>query len=251
MLCVLPRSAHAGRLEIERPGQREFVVDYADILDAAAEQEIRAVAEDLLNQHATPIVVITIESMAKHGGERMDIETFARILFDQWGVGHPYINGKQWDTGILLVISKADRKARIELGAGWAHEKDAEAERIMSSRIIPAFKQGDHSRGTVAGVHALDAMARSKPLPPYERFDWQFYLWVAFGILLAIMVLKSLITSGRAGWGWKLIVLVFTILGGILMVLAWANRGERRCRGGSLGSFGGGRSGGGGATGSW
>lgn len=251
ILCVLPRSAQAGRLDIERPGQREFVVDYANILDAAAEREIREVAEDLLDQHATPIVVITIESMAKHGGQRMDIETFSRILFDQWGVGHPYINGEQWDTGILLVISKVDRKARIELGAGWAHEKDAEASRIMASRIIPAFKQGDHSRGAVAGVHALDAMARSKPLPVYERFEWRFYLMVAFAILLALLVLKSLITSGRAGWGWKLIVLVFTILGGILMVLAMTRGRDRSCSGGRLGSFGGGRSGGGGATGSW
>ena len=252
-LWLMPQSAFAGRLDVERPGQREFVVDYADILDDETEQEIRVVAERLLDEHATPIVVVTIESMAEHGGARMDIETFARILFDQWGVGHPFINEQKWDTGILLVISEQDRKARIELGSGWAHEKDAEAQRIMNDRIVPAFKRGDYSQGTVAGVYALEAMARSKPLPPKIVDTLQLWLIYALLILLGLAILRSLITSGRDGWGWKLIVLVFTILGGILAIL-WATRGrrERSCSGGRrLGSFGGGRSGGGGATGSW
>jgi uncharacterized protein len=252
-LWITPRPARAGGLDIERPGQRQFVVDHANILDAEAEREIKTVAARLLDEHATPIVVITIESMADHGGRHMDIETFSRILFDQWGVGHPLFEGQAWDTGILLVISKGDRKARIELGTGWAHDKDAEAQRIMNERIIPAFKRGDYSSGTVSGVYALEAMARSKPLPPPQSglAWWQRWLIYAFTALLVLAILRSLIRDGRGGWGWKFIVLVFTILGGILMILALTNRMSRSCRGRRLGSFGGGRSGGGGATGSW
>lgn len=246
---LVPRSALAGTLEIERPGQRQFVADYADILDADDEQEIRRISEELLDEHATPIVVVTIESMAAHGGRGMNIETFAQILFDQWGVGHPVVHEQHWDTGILFVISKGDRKARIELGSGWAHEKDAEAERIMKNRIIPAFRDGDHSRGTLAGVEALSSMARSKPLPPPPR-EWSDYLILALGILLLLGVIVSLFKNGRMGWGWKLIVLVFSILGAILVAMAMS-RSTRDRSSGRIGSFGGGRSGGGGATGSW
>jgi uncharacterized protein len=246
---LVPRAALAGKLDIERPGQRQFVADYANILDDAAEQEIRRVAEELLDEHATPIVVVTIESMAAHGAYGMNIELFARILFDQWGVGHPVVNEQHWDTGILFVISKGDRKARIELGSGWAHEKDAEAQRIMDNRIIPAFRDGDFARGTLAGVDALSAMARQKPLPP-PPVDWTYYLVIALAIVLVLAILVSLFKTGTKGWGWKLIVLVFTILGAVLAAMLMS-RSKRDRPSRRLGSFGGGRSGGGGATGSW
>ena len=250
---VVPSTAHAIGLDIERPGQREFVVDHADLLDAETEAQIRAIAGRLLDEHATPIVVITIESMAAHGGERMQIETFARILFDQWGVGHPTFREQDWNTGILLLISKQDRKARIELGAGWEHTKDARARWIMDERIVPAFKRKDYSGGTLAGVRALDAMARSKSVPPEPDWYGWWYPWLVyvFVALLALAILHSIFTTGTKGWGWKLIVLVFTIVSGILLAMLVSSvRGacgglERR------GSFGGGRSGGGGATGSW
>jgi len=65
------------------------------------------------------IIVVTINSMAQHGGEGMRIETFATLLFDQWQIGHAKLGGQDWNTGILLLVSRDDRKARIELGAGW------------------------------------------------------------------------------------------------------------------------------------
>jgi uncharacterized protein len=249
---LLPRSATAGGLDIERPGQRQFVADHADLLDDAAERRIRTIAADLLDDHATALVVVTIDSMAEHGGERMDIETFARILFDQWGVGHPSVEGQQWDTGILVVISKRDRKARIELGTGWAHDKDAEAQRIMSQLMVPAFREGDYSRGAVEGVIALDAMARQKPLPQPADNDWWIEpLMIALAILLAVGILVSLIRSGTSGWGWKLLALVVAVIGALL-VSWWRRPSSRECSGGRRrGSFGGGRSGGGGASGSW
>jgi uncharacterized protein len=261
---LLPRAALAGGLDIERPGQREFVADHADILDAAAERDIKRLAADLLDEHATSIVVVTIESMAAHGGEHMDIETFARILFDQWGVGHPEIRGQSWNTGILVVISEGDRKARIELGGGWARDKDTEAKRIMDTRMVPAFRTGDYSRGAIDGVIALSEMARSKPLPaaPKPR-PWTDYLLICIGIVLAIWLLVamfvSIVQEGKQAWGWKLIVLIFGLLGALL-TLVWAilklmaalgSSKDKPSSCGELGSFGGGSSGGGGATGEW
>lgn len=249
---LMPRIAAAGGLDIERPGQRQFVADHADILDAAAERQIKQIAAELLDEHATSLVVVTIESMAAHGGERMDIETFSRILFDQWGVGHPVVHEQRWDTGILVVVSKGDRKARIELGTGWAHDKDAEASHIMSSRMVPAFRDGDYSRGVVDGVIALDAMARQKPLPEPPNEDWWIeYLVMALLIVLLVAVIVSIFKHGRQGWGWKLIVLIFTLLGAILTIWWMSGRHHRSSGSGRRGSFGGGRSGGGGATGSW
>lgn len=246
---LLPRVAVAGGLDLERPGQRQFVADHADILDDAAEQEIKRIAARLLDEHATSLVVVTVESMAAHGGERMDIETFSRILFDQWGVGHPTLEQQDWDTGILIVVSEADRKARIELGRGWAHDKDAEARRIMDTYMLPAFREGDYSRGVVDAAAALDRMARTKPLPEPSSPIWDLlaaYMWIALAAVLVLAILVSLFKSGTSGWGWKLLALIF----GLLLASALDRLRPGRCSG-RRGSFGGGQSGGGGASGSW
>ena len=70
-----------------------------------------------MTDKAIPIIIVTIESMAKHGGAGMRIETFATLLFNQWQIGHAKLGDQDWNTGILLLVSKGDRKARIELGA--------------------------------------------------------------------------------------------------------------------------------------
>ena len=159
---MLPGTVHAqmpGQIDLERPGDREFVLDTANMISDAEEQKIKQLANQLLTEKAAPIIVVTIESMAQHGGAGLRIETFARLLFDQWGIGPARLGGTQWNYGILLLVSQQDRKSRIELGAGWKHEKDAVAQKIMDEMIIPRFKSGDFSGGIVASVEGLDKMA--------------------------------------------------------------------------------------------
>ena len=107
--------ASAIKINLERPGEREFVRDQAQMLDAATVAQIKTIADKLLTDKATPILVVTIESMASCGAPGLRIETFATLLFDQWGIGVADLNGEPWNTGILLLISKGDRRARIEL----------------------------------------------------------------------------------------------------------------------------------------
>jgi len=126
---------------LPRPGDREFVRDLAEMLSFEDAQEIKRLGDELLSDKATPIIVVTIRSMADHGGRGMRIETFARLLFDQWQIGVAKINNQNWNTGILLLVSKGDRKARIELGAGWKRDKDDLCEQIMADLIIPKFKE--------------------------------------------------------------------------------------------------------------
>lgn len=239
-----------GKIKIKRPGERDFVVDLADLLPSPEEQRVREIATKLLNDKATPIIVVTIESMAKYGGAGMRIETFARLLFDQWGIGQAKIDGELWNTGILLLVSKNDRKARIELGAYWKHEQDALAQQIMAEQIVPRFRQGDYSGGIVAGVESLDKMARGLELPKPPTPWWQPL--VVVGVIgLAIFTAVSLVRRGASGWAWLLWGVVFSIIGYLLYSLL-TNAGRSSGGGGfSGGSFGGGFSGGGGATGSW
>ena len=281
--------AAALEIKLERPGDREFIRDLARMLDPAAETRVRGLADKLLNEKATPIIVVTIDSMANHGGEGMSIESFSTILFNQWEIGHARLGDQDWNTGILLLVSKGDRKARIELGGGWDRSENATAHRIMSELIVPRFKEGLFAEGIVAGVEGLDAMAR-KLEPPRVPRPASHYLTIAAFVGLAIFTGVSLYRRGSSGWAWFLWSLVFSAVGLLLMNLSRhsssrsyggsglgsfdrsyyggssyrtrsysrgsssggsSSRGSSRAGSSRVGSYGGGTSGGGGATGEW
>lgn len=242
---IAASSASAIEISLDPPGDREFIRDIVGYLDSDSEEHIRELCDRLLTDKATPIIVITIGSMAKHGGEDMRIETFATLLFDQWGIGQATLGEQEWNTGILLLVSRDDRKARIELGGGWGRREDALCRQIMDEHITFHFKQGRFSEGIVAGVEALDKMARKLELPVRPRPWWHYAVIVGF-IGLTIFTIVSLVRRGASGWAWIFWGVVFAIVGTILYQLSKSGGG-----GFSGGSFGGGSSGGGGATGSW
>ncbi len=270
--------SQAADITLNRPGDREFVRDNANMLTESDKAAIVATCDKLLTDKATPIIVITIDRMSNHGGNGMRIETFARLLFDQWEIGQAELNGQLWNTGILVLVSKGDRKARIELGAGWHRDKDQLCKSIMDDQIIPNFKRQDFSAGIKAGVVALDAMARELPLPggaattvadePNSgsgyRGDYfqgqprpkpQTPAWVPIAVVMlvgvGIFTAVSLYRSGASGFAWAMWAAIFAILGAVLYSMATSNRH----RGGGLfgggGGFGGGSSGGGFSGGSF
>lgn len=160
-LCT---TAWAQVITLDRPGEREFIVDRADLITPEDEQRIRQICDTLLTDTASPIIVVTIESMAKYTQRNIQsIESFAKILFDQWGIGHLTVEGRALNTGILLLVARDDRKVRIELGIGWEYEKEAAAQQVMDTVIVPRFRAGDFSGGISAGVEALEQMVRRGP----------------------------------------------------------------------------------------
>ena len=242
-------SLAAVEINLKPPRDREFVRDLAGMLDPESKERIKELCDSLLTDKATPIIVITIESMAKHGGGGMRIETFATLLFDQWGIGHATLGKQEWNTGILLLVSRDDRKARIELGAGWGRREDGLCRQIMDEHIVFHFKQGQFSEGIESGVVALDKMGRKLELPACPRPWWHYALIVGY-IGLMVFTIVSLVRSGASGWAWIFWATVFAVIGYILYTIVTSKSSSG---GGSFGggSFGGGFSGGGGATGSW
>ncbi len=257
----MPAQAQGVKFDIPQPdGTTNFVTDLAGLLDQPTQAKINEQCAKLLQDTATPIIIVTIPSMAQVGGRGFNIETFARLLFDQWGIGHLKVSVKKLrygnsqtvdhNRGILLVVSEGDRKARIELGAGWGREKDELCQTIMNTLIIPQFKKGDFGAGVAAGADALDKMARGETIPTPPRPAWHYFAVVGFFGLM-IFTVVSLIRRGSSGWAWLFWGVIFAILGSILYhVLTSSARGGSG-GGFSGGSFGGGFSGGGGASGSW
>jgi uncharacterized protein len=228
--------AHALVFPDKPPGEH-FYVDQAGMISASDGEAIDAVARKLLTEEQIPLFVVTIPSLASMDAGDLTIERYARELFDHWGIGT-----QERNYGMLLLVSPGDRKARIELGAGWGTRHDFEAQRVMNTLIIPPFKRGSFGEGIVAGVGGLDAVARGLELPKPPRPWWLLPAIILF-FVVGIGVAISLFKSGRKGWGWA-------VLAGLGVVLFFLLRAAAKS-GSSSGGFGGGSSGGGGATGSW
>ena len=151
------------------PGYAEFVVDQAKMTDEETKGKINEISKFLFSKEKIPIYVVTIDSLEEHNARKHSIESYAAALFDDWGIGFEYHN-----YGILFLISKNDRKVRIELGKSWKNRHNREMDRIMNELIIPNFKEGKFQQGIMDGVTALkefvDPPLSYFPKPPAEIY---------------------------------------------------------------------------------
>lgn len=220
-----------------RPAQGEMILDEAHLVRAEDLQQIQSVTGKLLREQQVPIVVVTIPSLAKY--DAVNLESYATALFNNWGIG-----SKERNNGVLLLVSVGDRKARIELGAGWGNTKDDTARMIMDDIIVPNFKRGDYSAGILQGVNALGTMVQGQTVR--KPLWWLPLVLVLTLVVAGVVVGISLIRNGQAGWGWALIAGIGAI---VVWLIAIASRLPKSSGDGE--SYGGGSSGGGGASGSW
>jgi uncharacterized protein len=240
-LCTVFFSINAAAITYpHQPTQDSFIVDEAGIIDPNATKEINTMIFQLWNEQQIPLYVVTIPSLSTYDAPNYSINQYATELFNHWGIGSQTRN-----YGILLLVSKGDRKARIEFGEGYGNKYDSQANKIMQTLIIPNFKNSNYSLGVTEGVRGLTAVARGLNVPEPKTPWWVLPLLIG-AIVLIVCVIISLFRSGRTGWGWMLLI----ALGSFIAYMLY-NTFKGGGSGGSGGGFGGGSSGGGGATGSW
>ncbi|HYE61008.1 MAG TPA: TPM domain-containing protein [Phycisphaerales bacterium] len=147
---LTPCSAKAQVTYPPRPAEGQFVSDLAELIKPEDEAAVTKSADAFLKSKGIPVIVVTINSLADYGAARWPIERYAMNLFGEWGVGTTDRN-----TGVLLLVSKGDRKVRIEMGGAFTHERDVAAAQIINGVIVPRFKKGDFSGGIRDGVEAI------------------------------------------------------------------------------------------------
>lgn len=122
------------------------VNDYAQMLGPQAERYLEGVLQDLERTDGTQIVVLTIPSL-----EGESLEGFSIRVAEQWKIGR-----EENDSGAILMISKQDRKIRMEVGYGLEGRlTDLMSGRIIRNVIAPQFKQGQFDQGVIDGVAAM------------------------------------------------------------------------------------------------
>lgn len=165
------------------------VNDYADLLVPDAEAALASELDELRTDTGVEMTVLTLDSQRPFSSNQ-SLEAFATALFDNWGIGDADRND-----GVLVMVLRADRAMRIELGAAYGQNWNREAQYVVDNVFLPEFRNEDYATGIVNGVDAVISeivlpFQSGVELPPRQaenRGKLNILYWI-FGGLVAFVV---------------------------------------------------------------
>ena len=215
LLCCLPAAAYG----LDVPRLQGYVNDYAGMISPSVKSRIVEELRAFELSDSTQIVILTIPSL-----EGENIEEFGINVAELWKIGQ-----QQKDNGVLLIVSKQERKVRIEVGRGLEGKlTDLMAGRIIDQVIKPRFRQGDFDGGFVAGVSTLigatrgEFKAEQRPVQRGQKgFPPLLTFLLFFGVFILFLGIYSRILGGIAGAVGlpALVHLSFSPLGIVMIIL--------------------------------
>ncbi|MEK6743575.1 MAG: TPM domain-containing protein [Nitrospirota bacterium] len=197
VLCLFLGPAESFGLDVPKLSGR--VNDYGNMISPQARATLEAELAALERADSTQVVVLTMPSL-----EGDVIEEFSIRVGDAWKIGQ---KGK--DNGVIFIVSKADRKLRIEVGRGLQGVlTDLQTGRIIDTVIKPRFKQNRFDDGFLEGTRDIIAASRGefKPTPkatPYISPNRYFEVFLV-AVFLVLPFLRRInrflpIPAGAAG----------------------------------------------------
>ncbi len=155
--------AMPARAELAIPKLTQRVTDQAKLLSPEAARGLEQKLSDYEQATGHQFALLTLNSL-----EGAPIEDYSIRVAEAWRLG----DAKR-DDGLLLIIAKADRKMRIEVGYGLEGAvPDALAARIVRQQLTPAFRQGNFEAGIEQAFDTLMKAAQGESVrvgPPPER----------------------------------------------------------------------------------
>lgn len=212
-----------------------YVYDDDNIIEDSVENKLNKMLTQLEQKTEVEFAVISIKSL-----NDLTIEDYANDLFNKLGIGK---KGK--NNGILLLISRSDKRVRLEIGKGLEGcLNDAKCGRILDKYFVPYRENDEYTNATDFTVQAVINALKSEYEFEISDLDEDVYvsdeeelseeeLTVLLLIIIIIIVVAILgaVFGGSSGGG------------------SFSSGGSSYSGGGSsFGGFGGGISGGGGAS---
>ncbi|MGA1864981.1 MAG: TPM domain-containing protein [bacterium] len=152
--------------------------DFADMLTSYEEIELEKLLKENEKATSNQIVVVTIDTL---GGDVL--EDYSIRLAENWKIGQ-----KEKDNGVILLISKQERKIRIEVGYGLEGAlPDGLCGSIIRDEITPSFKKGNYFQGIKNGVNKIIKATKGEHTPQKTIHDVSDSLltWLAILCTLA------------------------------------------------------------------
>jgi uncharacterized protein len=243
--------------KIENKPQPPMAVnDFGNFLEPFQRQALEEKLRNYNDSTSSAIVIITVPDLQGY-----DIAEVALKYLRDWGIG---VKGK--NNGVVILVSKAERKARIETGYGMEGVlPDILAKQIIDQRMVPFFKDNDYYAGFDNAIDAIIQAAAGE----YKADPKQGKGKPSIGsiiLLVVIFIIIIFIFSGKGGGGGGSYMsrkgsrsfmdavpwfLLGSMMGSGGRGGGFGGGGGGGFGGGGFGGFGGGGGGGGGASGGW
>lgn len=248
-LCAWAWSASA---QTAPPELTASVNDFAEVIDAGAEQQLEGLIRQLQSASGDVLVVATVKTYQPWA----DLKSYAVQMFANGGKG---IGVKGQDNGVLLVLALDDRQVWIESGYGLEGFITDGFAGETSRAMVPFFRSGDYGSGLLAGATTVAqrvAQGRNVTLDvapiQAQRAERRGSNGGRFpvGLIVILLIIFLNMMGGGRGRGLRRgnrwVSGAGPFGGGFGGGGSWGGGG-----GGFGGGFGGGRSGGGGGGAGW
>ncbi|MEO6219626.1 MAG: TPM domain-containing protein [Ginsengibacter sp.] len=253
-LLLLAKDVVAQKL-FDKPNPPQAVNDFGNFLEPFQRDALEQKLRNYNDSTSSAIVIITVPDLQGY-----DIAELSLKYLREWKPGTA-----PKDNGVIILVSKAERKARIETGSGMEGVlPDILAKQVIDDRMVPYFKENDYYRGFDNAIDAIIAAAageyKADPKAA-ERGKGGFPTIIILAVLFFIIMSffkgggggggNYMSRRGSRGMGSLPWFLMGSMLGGSGRGGGGFGGGDFGGGGGGFGGFGGGGGGGGGASGGW
>jgi uncharacterized protein len=177
------------------PTIRAHVTDSAGVLSKGAAQSLEQTLSTYAKQTGHQFAFVSIGTL-----DGQPLEEFSLRVAEAAKLGND-----ERDDGLVLLVVKADRKMRIEVGYGLEGAiPDALAARIIRDQMTPAFRAGEFDGGVATAMDTLMRAAQGEAVqvgpPEKQGRPWWSVLLRFFPMFLVIGIfLFSGFASSRGG----------------------------------------------------
>jgi uncharacterized protein len=242
--------------DVPVPELKQHVTDLTGTLSAADISKLEQRLVALEQRKGSQVAILMLPTTQPES-----IEEFSLKVAEKKGLGR----GGTIDDGLLLLVAKDDRKARIEVGYGLEGVvTDAMASRIIREYLAPKFRANDYAGGLDDASAMLEKLIDGEPLPApmaaqaEEGGGGESWLFAAFiglfvgmfaaGTRLKPVFLRRFGAGGVAGAG-ALMLLGLGVPLAVAAIVAFLVSGAKATPGRYIGHGGGGGGGWGGGFG--
>lgn len=276
VLFATAANAQTGESPVPLPSPFTPIVDNANVIDSETERKLGAIYQNLKERAQIEFAVVTVDTT-----DGRDIFEYSLAVYRGWGIG------TKTNDGFLLLAAIKDRKYYTQVGYHIEGDlTDGIVGQIQREKLVPAFKQGNYSKGiydtveayvatlaqkrgfTIEGIDQRRAYTESTPEIPVPRSKGgSCNGLICCGVVVLFLFVIAMANRGGRGpgggrrgggggwWTWLLMNAAINAASSSGRSSGWSSGGFGGFSGGGGGGFGGGfgggSAGGGGAGGSW
>ena len=197
------------------PMSNFYVNDYANILSKETENEIQSMSVQLSYTDGTQMVVVTVEDL-----EGLSVEEYANQLFNKFGIGEA-----DSDNGLLILVSRDDRKIRVEVGYGLEGViNDGKAGRYLDAYAVPYLKNDEWDKGIFNVYNALYKeivtqnnlqLEYTEPTGELEESEDSIHVFMMFSLFIGYIIGTFIRATSFKEAGLKKIVI---LIGAVIVI---------------------------------